>query len=104
MTICSCSILKYLVFANSQLMSFQEQARFAVIAVIAVNAAVAVVVIIVAMVIIVAIVAAAVAATGVSLTDFLSGEELLSCSQISFSGCRAFILRLGIARHQGGVG
>ena len=101
MTICSCSILKYLVFANSQLMSFQEQARFAVIAV---NAAVAVVVIIVAMVIIVAIVAAAVAATGVSLTDFLSGEELLSCSQISFSGCRAFILRLGIARHQGGVG
>jgi len=100
-TICSCSILKYLVFANSQLMSFQEQARFAVIAV---NAAVAVVVIIVAMVIIVAIVAAAVAATGVSLTDFLSGEELLSCSQISFSGCRAFILRLGIARHQGGVG
>jgi|TARA_B110000285_G_scaffold234523_1_gene311819 hypothetical protein len=43
-------------------------------------------------------------ATKVSLTDFLFEEELLSCSQISFSKYKAFILRLGIARPQDDVG
>ena len=39
-----------------------------------------------------------------SLTDSLFEEELLSCSQISFSKYKAFILRLGIARPQDDVG
>ena len=43
-------------------------------------------------------------AAKVSSTGFLFEEELLSCYQISFSKCKAFILRLGIARLQDDVG
>jgi hypothetical protein len=39
-----------------------------------------------------------------SLTDSLFEEELLSCSQISFSRYKAFISRLGIAQLQDDVG
>ena len=63
----------HLVFANCQLLSFQQWVHFAI-------------------------------AAEVSLTDFLFEEELLSCSQISFSTYKAFILRLGIARLQDDVG
>ena len=43
-------------------------------------------------------------AAEVSLTDFLFEEELLSCSQISFSRYKAFISRLGIAQLPDDVG
>ena len=44
------------------------------------------------------------AAAGAGLTDSLFVEGLLSCYQISFSMCKAFVSRLGIAQHRGDVG